>query len=131
MIIPLSVINLIKPNVIEQGIKTALATGIWGMNKTKKGVAQSLQRLSWFQAISLFRRVMTPSLDASTSGVTAIRHANNLQFQFLCPCETPEGQKIGIVKSLAMTSTISTQNDSQKEIINTIMLTVMIVLKIL
>ena len=117
---PVSVINLIKPNVIEQGIKTALATGIWGMNKTKKGVAQSLQRLSWFQAISLFRRVMTPSLDASTSGVTAIRHANNLQFQFLCPCETPEGQKIGIVKSLAMTSTISTQNDSQNEIIKTV-----------
>jgi DNA-directed RNA polymerase II subunit RPB2 len=117
---PVSVINLIKPNVIEQGIKTALATGIWGMNKTKKGVAQSLQRLSWFQAISLFRRIMTPSLDASTSGVTAIRHVNNLSFQFLCPVETPEGQKIGIVKSLAMTSTVSTQNDSQKEVINTI-----------
>lgn len=81
---PVSVLNLIKPNVIEQGIKTALATGIWGMNKTKKGVAQSLQRLSWFQAISLFRRVMSPSLDASTSGVTSIRHVNNLQFQFLC-----------------------------------------------
>merc|ERR1711871_1540516 len=117
---PVNVVNLIKPNVIEQGIKTALATGIWGMNKTKKGVAQSLQRLSWFQAISLFRRVMTPSLDASTSGVTAVRHANNLQLNFLCPAETPEGQKIGIVKSLAMTATISTQNDSQDEVIKTV-----------
>ena len=114
---PVSVINQLKPNVIEQGIKTALATGIWGMNKTKKGVAQSLQRLSWFQAISLFRRVMSPSLDASTSGVTSIRHVNNLQMNFLCPAETPEGQKIGIVKSLAMTATISTQNDSQVEVI--------------
>lgn len=118
---PVSVINQIKPNVIEQGIKTALATGIWGIHKTKKGVAQSLQRLSWFQAIHLFRRIMTPSLDASTSGVTAIRHVNNLQFQFLCPAETPEGQKIGIVKSLAMTSTISCQNDSQPDVIMSIM----------
>jgi len=117
---PVPVINLIKPNVIEQGIKTALATGIWGMNKTKKGVAQSLQRLSWFQAISLFRRVMTPSLDAATQAVTAIRQVSNLSFQFLCPVETPEGQKIGVVKSLAMTSTVSTQNDSQKEIIKTV-----------
>jgi DNA-directed RNA polymerase beta subunit/intein/homing endonuclease len=81
---PVGVLNQIKPNVIEQGIKTALSTGIWGMNKTKKGVAQSLQRLSWFQAISLYRRVMAPSLDASTSGVTSIRHVNNLQFQFMC-----------------------------------------------
>jgi len=119
--LPVTVINQIKPNVIEQGIKTALATGIWGMNKTKKGVAQSLQRLSWIQAISLFRRVMSPSLDASTSGVTSIRHVNNLQVNFLCPCETPEGAKIGIVKSLAMTSTVSTQNDSQKEVIKTIL----------
>lgn len=117
---PVSVINQLKPNVIEQGIKTALATGIWGMNKTKKGVAQALHRLSWFQAISLFRRIMSPSLDASTSGVTSIRHVNNLQLNFLCPAETPEGQKIGIVKSLAMTATLSSQNDSQPEIINNI-----------
>merc|ERR1711871_671899 len=118
---PVNVVNLIKPNVIEQGIKTALATGIWGMNKTKKGVAQSLQRLSWFQAISLFRRVMSPSLDASTSGVTSIRHVNNLQFNFLCPTETPEGQKIGIVKSLSMTSTITCQNESQDDAIESIL----------
>ena len=60
---PVSVINQIKPNSIEQGIKTALSTGIWGMNKTKKGVAQALQRLSWFGANSYLRRVMAPSLD--------------------------------------------------------------------
>ena len=118
---PVSVINQLKPNIIEQGIKTALATGIWGIHKTKKGVAQSLQRLSWFQAVSLFRRVMTPSLDASTSAVTAIRHVNNMQFQFLCPAETPEGQKIGIVKSLAMTSTVTTQNDSQLEAVKAVL----------
>ena len=118
---PVNVLTQLKPNVIEQGIKTALATGIWGMNKTKKGVAQSLQRLSWFQAIALFRRVMTPSLDASTSGVIDIRHVNNIQFQFLCPVETPEGQKIGIVKSLSMTSTISTQNNSTHEIVENIL----------
>ena len=81
---PINVLNQIKPAVIEQGIKTALATGIWGMNKTKKGVAQSLQRLSWVQAISYLRRVMAPSLDSSTTKVTSIRLVQNLQTQFLC-----------------------------------------------
>ena len=35
--------------------------------------------------------------------------------------ETPEGQKIGIVKSLSMTSTITTQNISQEKVIKSIL----------
>lgn len=120
---PINVLNQIKPAIIEQGIKTALATGIWGMNKTKKGVAQSLQRLSWVQAISYLRRVMAPSLDSSTSKVTSIRQAQNLQVQFLCCAETPEGQKIGIVKSLAMMSSISHQNTFQDEVVKAVLKT--------
>jgi DNA-directed RNA polymerase beta subunit len=81
---PISVINQIKPSTIEQGLKTALATGIWGMNKTKRGVAQALQRLSWIQAISYLRRILSPSMDESTQKVTSIRHVNNNQMQLLC-----------------------------------------------
>jgi DNA-directed RNA polymerase II subunit RPB2 len=114
---PINVINLINSTTITQGIKTGLATGIWGMNRTKKGVAQSLQRLSWVQSISYLRRIMSPSLDPSTQKVTSIRHLNNIQYGFMCPTQTPEGGKIGIVKSLAFMSTISFQNDSQVKII--------------
>lgn len=81
---PIDVISQIKPSVIEQGIKTALATGVWGMNRTKTGVAQALQRLSWIQSTSYLRRILTPVLDAATSAVTAIRHVNNNQYKFLC-----------------------------------------------
>jgi len=81
---PINVVGQIKPSTIEQGTKTALATGIWGMNKTKKGVAQSLQRLSWVQGISYLRRVLSPSMDESTAKVTSIRHVNNNQAQMLC-----------------------------------------------
>ena len=81
---PINVISQIKPSTIEQGIKTALATGVWGMNRTKNGVAQALQRLSWIQSQSYLRRVLSPNLDAATSGVTSIRHVNNNQYKFLC-----------------------------------------------
>jgi DNA-directed RNA polymerase II subunit RPB2 len=114
---PINVVNMIRPTMIEQGIKTAMATGIWGMNRTKKGVAQSLQRLSWILALSNFRRILSPSLDASTSNVVSIRHVNNITYGFLCPTQTPEGKKIGIVKSLAMMSGITNQNTAQKEVI--------------
>ena len=81
---PINVINQIKPSIIEQSLKTALATGIWGMNKTKKGVAQSLQRLSWVQGISYLRRILSPSMEDSSSKIISIRHINNNQTQMLC-----------------------------------------------
>ena len=118
---PINVINQIKPSIIEQSLKTALATGIWGMNKTKKGVAQSLQRLSWVQGISYLRRILSPSMEDSSSKITSIRHINNNQTQLLCPVETPEGAKIGIVKSLAMMSTITNQNLTQNDVLKTIL----------
>jgi DNA-directed RNA polymerase II subunit RPB2 len=118
---PINIINQIQPNIIEQGIKTALATGVWGMNRTKKGVAQALQRLSWILSISYLRRVMSPSLDATTSKVTSIRHINNVQYQFICPVETPEGQKIGQVKNLAIMASVTINNHTQIIILNEIL----------
>jgi DNA-directed RNA polymerase beta subunit len=81
---PINVISQIKSSTIEQGIKTALATGVWGMNRTKNGVAQALQRLSWIQSQSYFRRVLAPNLDNSTSAITSIRMVNNNQYKMLC-----------------------------------------------
>jgi len=115
---PINVIGQIKSNIIEQGIKKALSTGTWGMNKSKKGVAQTLGRLSWIQSIAYFRRFMAPTPDASTSGVTSIRSVNNISCMFCAPVETPEGAKIGIVKSLAMTASITLQNTSQRIVLD-------------
>lgn len=114
---PINVVNLIKPVVIEHGIKTALSTGIWGIHKSKKGVAQSIIRLSWFKSLSELRRVMAPTPDKSTSGVTGIRMVDNNQLFFICPVETPEGAKIGIAKHLAMSATITLQNKAQQQIV--------------
>ena len=119
-ITPINIISQIKATIIEQGMKSALATGTWGISKSKKGVAQSLQRLTYLQTISYLRRVVAPSLDVATSGVTSIRHVNNIQFGFLCPIQTPEGSKIGLVKSLSMMSNISLAKNSQIPIITDI-----------
>jgi DNA-directed RNA polymerase beta subunit len=78
------IIDKIKPTVIEQGIKTALSNGTWGINKTKKGVAQPLQRLSWNQSLSYVRRILSPSMDESTAKVTSIRQVNYNQIHLLC-----------------------------------------------
>ncbi len=78
---PIRVINQIKPNIIEQGLKAALLTGSWGR---KKGVAQPLQRLTYLQTLALLRRVDAPSVDASTSKLTNPRYYHVSQTGFLC-----------------------------------------------
>jgi DNA-directed RNA polymerase II subunit RPB2 len=113
-------VSQIKPTIIEQGIKTGLATGIWGLSKTKKGVAQSLSRLTYLQTISYLRRIKSPSLETSTSKITSIRHVNNIQAFYICNVETPEGQQIGLVKSLSMMATITPNYENQKQLLTEI-----------
>ena len=62
---PINVINQIKYNIIEQGLINGLSTGVWGIQKARKGVSQALQRYSYLQTISYFRRIITPSVDYS------------------------------------------------------------------
>ena len=78
---PLNIINQIKPNIIEQGLKTALLTGAWGK---KKGVAQMLQRLTYLQTLSSLRRINSPTVDASTNKLTSPRHLHASQVGPLC-----------------------------------------------
>nr|QBK89180.1 MAG: DNA-directed RNA polymerase subunit beta [Mimivirus LCMiAC02] len=113
---PHNVINQIKPNIIEQGLKNALLTGVWGNNK-RKGVAQMLQRYSYVQTMASLRRVNSPTVDASTNKLTAPRHADGNQAGFLSFAETPEGVNVGLVKHLALTATITVMLSSQISII--------------
>tara|TARA_B100000886_G_scaffold336026_1_gene294071 strand:+ start:113 stop:3469 length:3357 start_codon:yes stop_codon:yes gene_type:complete len=114
---PINVINQIKPNIIEQGLVQGLSTGVWGIQKARKGVSQALQRYSYLQTISYFRRIVTPSVDSSTQKVVSIRHARNNQYGFLDAVETPEGAKIGLQKHLSLMADITISMGLQVNII--------------
>lgn len=107
---PLVVINQIKPNVIEQGLKRSLLSGMWGK---KKGVAQILQRTTYMNAISSLRRVNSPTVDASTNKLTSPRHIHGTQIGYICNVETPEGHNVGLVKNLALMSNVTVTMNSQ------------------
>jgi hypothetical protein len=78
---PINIINQIKPNIIEQGLKTALLTGSW---IRRKGVAQMLQRLTYLQTLSFLRRVDAPGGDASTNKLTGPRHLHPSSVRWMC-----------------------------------------------
>ena len=117
---PFNIINQIKPNVIEQGLKTALSIGAW--SGKRQGVAQMLQRLSYLYTISSLRRVNSPSIDSSTSKLTKPRHLHPTQLGYICSVETPGGIKVGLVKNLSMIGNITIMRNSQIVILKSLLL---------
>jgi len=97
-----NIYKLIKSTTMESGIKYALATGNWGIKNitTKVGVAQVLNRLSYYGTLSHLRRINTPM--EKSSKLIAPRKLHGTSWGYVCPVETPEGAPIGIVKNLAM-----------------------------
>lgn len=106
---PISVLGQIKPNNIEQGLKTALLTGAWGK---KKGVAQMLLRTSTMVTYSSLRRINFLTSDASTK-LIGPRHLHPSQCSMICPVETPEGIKVGIVKHLSISTGVTIMHENQ------------------
>lgn len=115
-ITPPSVVSLIKANSIEQGLRQALSTGAFG-SKSRKGLSQMLNRMNHLHSLSYQRRIITPTVDASTNKMTSPRHLHNSQYGSMCPFETPEGPKTGIVKNMAITAGITINMNDQIPII--------------
>jgi DNA-directed RNA polymerase II subunit RPB2 len=113
---PSNIIGMIKSMTIEQGFTTALATGNWGSNK-KKGYAQPLHRHNYLNTISYFRRIITPSGDTATSKMEKMRHIHSGQYGFIDPVESPDGDKIGIQKHLALSASVTINSKEQIKII--------------
>ena len=101
--------KVIKSTNLEVGMKTCLATGNFGSAKaggpSKNGVSQVLNRLNYISGLSHLRRVSTPI--EKTGKLIAPRKLHNTQWGYICPCETPEGHSVGVVKNMATTAIVS------------------------
>ncbi|RYY34024.1 hypothetical protein EON62_03665, partial [archaeon] len=100
----------IKSDTITKGLRYCLATGNWGVAgqtaaAPKTGVSQVLNRLTYASSLSHLRRANTPL--GSEGKQAKPRQLHNTQWGMICPCETPEGGSIGLVKNLALMAYIS------------------------
>lgn len=81
--------------------------GNWGLSgdASKQGIVQDLNRISYMSFISHMRRVNAP-MDASIK----IRQPHQLetaQYGMMCPCESPDGASVGLLKNMAILCHIS------------------------
>lgn len=94
---------LVRPDIITERIRHALATGNWVGGRT--GVSQLLDRTNWLSMLSHLRRVIS-SLARGQPNFEA-RDLHGTQWGRMCPFETPEGPNSGLVKNLALMAQIS------------------------
>lgn len=102
-----NVYKILKTTIVEVGMKSSLATGNFQAGKmgTKTGISQVMNRLTFLSGISHLRRLSTPI--EKTGKLIPPRKLHNTQWGFICPCETPEGHSVGVVKNLASTATVT------------------------
>jgi DNA-directed RNA polymerase II subunit RPB2 len=101
--------KIIKATILDIALKGSLATGNFGSGKlggaVKAGVSQVLNRLNYAAYVSHLRRFQTP-VD-KTAKLIEPRKLHNTQWGYICPCETPEGHGVGVIKNMAVTAQIT------------------------
>ena len=113
-----NIYKIIKPTILDGGLKYALATGNWGIKTSgkgniKAGTAQVLNRLSYQSFVSHLRRVNSPSDKTGSNGkIVKPRKLHGTSWGYICPSETPEGAPVGLVKNLSLTSKITANSNS-------------------
>lgn len=96
-------------NSISNGLHMAFVTGNWNTLKsstfTRIGVSQVLANLNHGCRLSHLRRIMLPIGNKGKNPKTRQLHSSH--FSFICPYETPEGETVGLVTNLALSTKIS------------------------
>lgn len=99
---------IFQSQIVEDGMRKSLK-GNWGVNMVdeqqdlddiKQGLVQDLSRFSYLGTISHLRRVNTP-MDP-TSKIVAPHRLHPSQWGVMCPCESPDGGSIGLLKNFAI-----------------------------
>lgn len=97
-------------------LKTPFSTGNWTATKTptkaaKAGISQLLNRHNYISTLSNLRRIVTPG--DKNSKIVKPRHLHNSHWNYICPVETPEGQATGLIKNMALMTSITVGSPSE------------------
>lgn len=107
--------QVFNSNLMTNGMIKSLK-GSWGITKdpSKAGIVQDVSRISYIGFVSHLRRVNTP-IDRSVK-IVAPHRLHPTQWGAMCPCESPDGASIGLLKNFALLCHVSF-DCSSKEIV--------------
>lgn len=105
--------DICSSSIITDGMRYAFKN-CWGMKNAvcvSSSIVQDLERKSFMGMVSHLRRIMTPLSDSAKVRAPHSLHAST--WGMMCPCETPDGAKIGIRKNLSVSTHITSQVSSE------------------
>lgn len=117
---PISIIKSL--NIITYGMTSCFMASNWTTQKSqnvysREGVSQVLNVQNYGSKLSHLRRIMLPNGVKGKNSSARLIHSS--QFSFICPAETPEGERVGLVSNLSLTVDV-TCNISTTEVLNII-----------
>ncbi|KAL3813251.1 hypothetical protein ACJIZ3_014519 [Penstemon smallii] len=108
----------ISQNIVTEritvGLEITLSTGNWQVKRfrmNRKGMTQVVARLSYIATLGYMTKI-TPQVEKSRK-VSGPRALQPSQWGMMCPCDTPEGEACGLVKNLALTTHVTTDEDER------------------
>lgn len=106
-----NITSIIKPNTITGLMRSVLSINNWTGLTNAQGISQAYDQFNYSSSLANARKVNTPM---SESGKVELpRKVHGSQYGALCPSETPEGKKVGLVNNLAVMTMITIGSDSE------------------
>lgn len=106
--------NFEKNTFITTTISKCVNTGTWGLQKsphTRTGVCQMMSTGNYLAFISHGKRTTTP-IGREGGALKKIRVLHASQYGAVCPNESPDGPKIGIIKNLASYTRVTVESST-------------------
>lgn len=101
--------KLLTFNSVGSNLHFALVTGNWGRGRV--GVCQELNRMNRTATLRHLRRFAS-SVNGRTKSVGP-RHLDATHWGYICPCETPEGEAVGLTRNLSLATSIRRASDEE------------------
>jgi DNA-directed RNA polymerase II subunit RPB2 len=101
-----------QSQIFRDGLIKSLK-GNWGLlnDSSKQGIVQDLNRISYMSFVSHLRRVTTP-IDSSVK-IRTPHQLDGSQWGVMCPCESPDGASIGLLKNMSIMCSISSSYNAK------------------
>lgn len=105
-----NIMSWIKPAIISNAMRGAISNNAWTIGGNVKGIAQTYDQFNYTAGVANLRK---SSIPMSTNGGGSVhpRDLHQGQWGIVCPAETPEGKKTGLVKNEALMSKITIGTD--------------------
>ena len=106
-----NILSWIKPSTITNAMQGAISGNNWSSGgPASKGIAQLYEQFNYASGIANMRKLTMPMI-AEGGKVIEPRDLHGSHFGCVCPAETPEGKKAGLVKNLALSAYVTVGSD--------------------